>query len=151
MKIINSIIGKTIKEVRIMSFYMNFKLVCDVLSVYVKVDTCDWYRFTTSDGDNIIEIMEEEPIELTLNEIEDEFAYPIKTVNFAYIDKKIKEIYKYTYVNNEDELNGFYIELNDYSGFSLFEEDDCIKIFDGIKLNEEYSLIRYSKSSSSSS
>jgi hypothetical protein len=140
-RIINSIIGRTIKEIRVMSFYINLKLVCNVISLYIKVDTGAWYKFTTSDGQNIMELLKEEPIEIMLKEIEDEFAYPIKILNLKYIYKRCKEIQEYMYNNQTDELNGFYIKLDDESGFSIFEEDGCITIFDGIKMDDEYSLV----------
>lgn len=139
--VLNSIVGKTIEEIRVMSFYKNLDLVCDVIVLYIKVDTEVWYKFTTSDGLNTVELLNEEPVKIMLEEFEDEFAYPIKTVDLNCNNKKLKEIKEYMYESQNDELNGFYIELNDGSGFSLFEEEDCLKISDGIRIKDGYSLI----------
>lgn len=99
-KIINSIIGKTIKEIRVMSFYVNLKLVCDVIALYIKVETGAWYKFTISDGQNIMALLKEEPIKIMLKDIEDEFAYPIKDIDLKYINKRVKEIREYRYNEN---------------------------------------------------
>lgn len=139
--IINSIVGRTIKEMRVMSFYINRKLICNIIALYVKIDTGIWYKFVTSDGRNTIEVVDGEPLEIMLEEIEDEFAYPIKTVHLHYNNKKIEKIMEYQYKNQTDELSGFYIKLDHGGGFSFFEEGNCLRIFDGIKIDDEYSLV----------
>ena len=140
-KTINSIIGRTIKEIRIRSFYLDLELVCEIISLFIRVDTEVWYKFSMCDGENFIEIFEEEPKEIMLNEIQDEFAYPIKTISSNYVDRKIIDIKEYIYKNLWDELNGFYIKLDNETGFSYFEENDCPMIFDGIKIDKEYSFV----------
>jgi len=135
--VFNSIIGRTIYEMRVMSFYINRKLICDMLVLYIKVNTGEWYKFTSSDGQNEIELIKEDPKEVVLDEIEDEFAYPIRTVNLCYRNKTIKEIKEYVWKNCSDELVGFYIELTDSTGFSFINSDDnCSKIFDGFIIDD---------------
>lgn len=143
--IINSIIGKSIQEIRAMSFYINCKQVCEIIVLYIRIDDDKWIKITTSDGHNVIELLANEPKEVQLDEIEDEFAYPIKSINTCYINKHIKELKEYIYKNQSDELNGFYLEFTDGSGFSIIEKDDCLILLDGIWLDDNYSLIPFSK------
>ncbi len=138
--ILNLIIGKRIVEIRIMSFYLNKKNICDIVAFYVRIDTDLWYKFTTSDGYNFITLEKEEPLEIMLDEFEDEFAYPVKKINLHYINQQILGIKEYQYKNYPNELNGFYIRL-DKGGISLFEEDDCLKIYDGIISHDDYLLV----------
>lgn len=140
-KIIDSIIGRTIKEMRVMTFYLNRESICGLISLYIKVDTGFWYRFTTCDGENIIELLQDEPLEINLEEIEDEFAYPIQKIDSHWIDNKIEDVKSYIYRNFDDELNGFYFRLDTNDGFSLFEKDDGLKIYQGLIQEEGYSLV----------
>jgi hypothetical protein len=141
MSIIDSMIGHTIRAIRAMAFYIDLKLICDVIVLYIEVDTGKWYKLTSSDGKNIIEMSNEAPIEVNLKEVEDEFAYPVQTFASNYLDGKICGIKQYSCKNSEDEFNGFYIELDQGAGFSIFNENECLKIFDGIKLDESYPLV----------
>lgn len=135
-----SIIGRKIKEFRVKSFYIDRKLICDVIVLYMQIDTGEWFKFTTSDGENSVELLIKEPITVKLENIEDEFAYPIKVIKLDFIGSTITDIKQYIWNNQADELNGFYIELDKKKGFSLIDVDDCLKIFDGILLHDDYTL-----------
>lgn len=139
--VVNLIKGKSLKEIRVMSFYLNLKQVSEIIVLYIRIDGGIWIKFTTSDGHNTIELMSKEPKVVLLEEIEDEFAYPIKAINSKYINKSIKEIKEYIYKNQYDELNGFYIGFSDETGFSIIEKDDSLLLYDGIWFDDEYSLI----------
>lgn len=139
--IVNSMIGRTIEEMRVMSFYIKPKLISDIIVLYIKVDTGEWFKFWTSDGQNSVELLNEAPVKVELEEIRDEFAYPVKTIQSNYFGREIMGIKQYSWNNQMDELNGFYVELRDGTGFSIFEEDDCLKVLDGIKVDDNYTLI----------
>ena len=124
-----------------MSFYISRKLVCDIIVLYIRVDTGVWYKFTTSDGRDCIEQEKEEPLEIMLEQIQDDFAYPIMTIHLPCKKKIIAKIMDYKCNNQLAEVNGYYIKFNDGSGFSIFEKEDCLKISDGVIISDEYSLI----------
>lgn len=126
---------------RVLSFFIDRKPVCNLIALYIRVDTGLWYKFTTSDGINIIELEKDEPLEINIEEIDDEFAYPIKKVDLHYINSKIESVKNYMYKNSIDEFNGFYVKLDENEGFSLFEEEGCLKIYNGIKMEDGYSLV----------
>jgi len=140
---LDSIIGRTITEIRVMSFFISRKLICDTIALYIKTDTGLWYKLFTSDGFNFIESQQAGPIEITLDEIDDDFAYPVNKINILYSKGKIESINKYMYKNYPDELNGFYIKLDKGAGFSLFEKEGCLKIIEGIIIDKDYSLVEY--------
>lgn len=134
-------LGRTIKEFRIMSFYRNLKCVCDITALYIKVETGDWYKLRTSDGVNFMELLNEEPLEVRLDQIDDEFAFPVRSIQSKYIEKTIVDIKQYAYNKEPDSLSGFYLHLSDNLGFSLFSEDICLEMSDNIRITDNYFLI----------
>lgn len=109
--IIETLIGKKIQEFRVMSFFINSELICDIINLYLKVENEEWYKFTTADGKNNIEKLENEPGLVSLDLINDDFAYPIKTIQNKYINNRILDIKEYLWNGRKDESNGIYIEL----------------------------------------
>ena len=86
---------------------------CNILVLYVKIETEQWFKFTTSDGVNIVELLKEEPKILELSQIKDEFAYPVKSLFENYYSERICAIKQYMPKNKTDELNGFYFEFEE--------------------------------------
>lgn len=140
-KLADSIIGKTIKEIRARSFYLNREIVCDNIVLFLRVESESWYEFYTSDGANSIRKIHE-PELTALDDFEDEFAYPVRTLDLNYLDGRIESIQYYIYKNHLDELNGFYFVLDNGLSFSFFEQEECTKICDGIITKDGYSLMQ---------
>ncbi|MPT36090.1 MAG: hypothetical protein E2604_13630 [Flavobacterium sp.] len=138
--IIKVLIGKVILEIRVMSFFINRNLVCEIIVFYVKTSDLKWYKFTTSDGVNVVEFLPDEPQLTSLDSINDDFAYPIKSIQNNYINCQIFNIKEYMWQGKKDESNGFYFEFEDNKNFSLFEDDGCLIIIDGIWFDENFSL-----------
>ena len=140
--IISTIIGNKIEEIRIQSFYLDNELVSEINSVLIKLNTGIWYNFNSIDGVNTILMLDKEPIESSIEEFKDGFAYPIKSVNLIYIGKIIKNIREYSYKNHIDELGGFYIELHGELSFSIFNNgQDITQIMEGCITDNDYVLI----------
>lgn len=139
--ILKTLIGKNIQEVREKSFYIKLGLVCKVLVLYIKIEGGQWYGFTTSDGINTVELLNGEPELISLNSIEDEFAYPIRLIHTDYTNCRIVDIKQYLFLGKEDECAGFYFELEKSKGFSLFDVNDCMQLTDGNRTEEDYYLL----------
>lgn len=127
------LIGREIEEMRVESFFLDAKLVCEIIAVYVKTNDKNWYKFTISDGSNIIEKVDLEPKILDLSSISDEFAYPIKKINDGQIRGKIVDIKEYKWMGEKNEDVGIYVAIEDRKGFSLIENEDCIVFVNGMK------------------
>lgn len=138
--IIETLIGKVILETRVMSFFINLNQVCEIVVLYIKTSDEKWYKFTTSDGVNIIEFLNDEPELVTLESINDDFAYPIKSIQNNYINCRIFKIKQYMWQGKSDESNGFYFEFDDDKNFSLFDNNGCLIIMDGILEDKNYRL-----------
>lgn len=124
-----------------MSYYINKQQIAEIIVLYIRLDGGNWIKITTSDGSNIIEKLDEEPKVIYLEDIKDDFAYPIKKIETKYIGGKIECIRNYIYNNDPFELIGFYFQFNNGFGFSLIEENGCLRLFDGILVKDKYSLV----------
>lgn len=140
---VESVVGRSIREARAMSFYIDGKLMCKIIVLYLKFDHGVWAALTTSDGKNVFELMDDEPHLLGLDEIEDECAYPVRSMQLNCIGKHMKKVWQYSWNGIADELNGFYIEFGDESGLSVYEKEDCLRIVDHLKKDDGYVLLPY--------
>lgn len=116
-------------------------MICNAIVFYIKTDANQWYELITCDGINSIHLLESEPVLLNLNEIKDDFAYPIEVMQNKYINKKIIDIQEYVSLKANGEYGGFYIALEDNNGFSLFDNDVCFAFTDGMRTENDYELL----------
>jgi len=128
----DQLIGQRIKELRTMSFFLNLKLMCNSVALYIKTGDDFWYGLTLFDG--ILNIVKEddEPSISFLSDINDEFAYPIDVIHDYQFDGRISDIKRYLWQGDEFECFGVYIEFENGSGFNIIEDDNCLSIVTGI-------------------
>lgn len=119
----NQILNKTITQTRFSSFYMELELICNFLCLFIELDNIQWFSITISDG--VLSIKKcKEPRLITLDEIKDDFAYPIYEFDSTILNKIIKSINAFYYLNQEDECYSIAIELSDSKQIILLDKDD---------------------------
>ena len=143
VSVVESVVDRSVREARAMSFYIDRRLICKIIVLYLKFDHGVWAALTTSDGKNVFELMDGEPRLLGLDEIEDECAYPVRSIQLNCIGKHMKKVWQYSWNGIADELNGFYIEFEDESGLSVYEKQGCLIIIDYLRKDERYVLLPY--------
>lgn len=143
--IIKELLSKEIIEIRVMSFYIELKQICEIIAIYIKTENEYWYKLVISDGISKVEKQLIEPEISPLSNINDEFAYPIKKLEKFDFNGKIKNIKKYLYNGLKDECFGIYFELENSINFSVIENNDCLKIINGFENNydKNYTLVNY--------
>lgn len=74
------LVSEHIKDFRGRSFFINNELVCEILMLFFRTSISGWVSLSINEGIAIFSQVESEPFLLDLNEINDEFAYPIKNI-----------------------------------------------------------------------
>ena len=128
-------IGDTIKEIRVSSLYIDFKLETEIVMVYFLLDNLKWYEIVISDGKSVFSECKNEPVLSKLSLNGDEFQYPIKryTLNGDLFSNKITSLKKCLYKGYEDESSGFIFQFENENKLILFEKDDEIKFYESLK------------------
>lgn len=127
------LINEYLKDFRFRSFFIEKALVCRMLVLFFQVSSSGWVSLTIDEGVLRLSVEDSEPMLLDINDIDDEFAYPVETAfEFnSYIGRKITNISEYRLEGIEDGCIGVYIECGN-EGFSVVEEGSCLFLFDGI-------------------
>lgn len=127
------IIGERICEFRFRSFFMSGSLVCKMLVLFFRFSRSGWVSLDIGEGVLRILSVGSEPELLGLDEISDDFAYPIQRSNELdrYFGKDLLAVYKYVISGVEDDCVGVYFAFGD-CGFSVLESEDNLSIIDGV-------------------
>ncbi|HFH2864468.1 TPA: hypothetical protein ACGJQ6_005575, partial [Pseudomonas aeruginosa] len=127
------IIGEKIFEFRFRSFFMSGSLVCKMLVLFLRFSRSGWVSLDIGEGVLRILSFGSEPKLLGLDEISDDFAYPIQSSNELdrYFGKDLLAVYKYLISDVEDSCVGVYFDFGD-CGFSVLESEDNLSIVDGV-------------------
>ena len=122
------IIGKKIIKMRYQSFYLDFKQVCKIIALYIKLDNNNWYKLTSGDGKSIFEVEENEPYTNKGQKLVDEFEYPINDLNLDSLSRfgEIQKLEEYIWLGKKDESCGFLISFKNDRKLSIYEKDDCL-------------------------
>jgi hypothetical protein len=121
--------GKSIREFRSKSFYMDGSLVSEHLILFFDVEGV-WYSITIVDG---IVHLKKETLEPYLTKHHDmDFSYPISNVDLLskYIGLKVESVYTYNLVDINEGVLGLYISFGSL-GFSYYNVDDFSYVEDG--------------------
>lgn len=124
-------IGKTITEFRGRSFYIERRLVCNCLVIFIGMRENIWFSVTVSEG--LVQITkQDEPAIEGLDDILDEYAYPIFVLKDfeRYFGKTISALYNYKMNEKIDISIGLYVECEDI-GFTIWDENDCLRLIHG--------------------
>lgn len=138
------LIGRHILEVRATSFYIDYKRVCEIIILFIKVDDGKWYKIVSSDGSSSISSLLEEPGLVSIDSIKDEFAYPVFVINKSRFLGKIVDIKEYLWKGRDDESAGFYFALESRIGFSIIDNDDCLSVHEGLISGADFELTDFS-------
>ena len=127
------IIGEKICEFRFRSFYMSGSLVCGILVLFFRFSRSGWVSLDIGEGVLKILPVGSEPELLGLDEISDDFAYPIQKSDELdrYFGRDLIAVYKYLIPDMEEGCVGVYFDFWD-CGFSIFESEDNLSIIDGV-------------------
>lgn len=127
------IIDDRICEFRFRSFFISRSLVCEMLVLFFRFSETGWVSLDIGEGVLRILSVGSEPKLLGLDEISDDFAYPIRNSGELnkYFDKRLLAVYKYVVVSVEDGCVGVYFDFGS-CGFSVFESEDGLSIVDGV-------------------
>ncbi|MCE0460379.1 hypothetical protein [Pseudomonas uvaldensis] len=104
-----------------------------MLVLFFRFSGAGWVSLDIGEGVLRVLSVGSEPKLLGLDEISDDFAYPIRNSDELnkYFDKQLLAVYKYVVVNVEDGCVGVYFDFGG-CGFSVFESEDGLSIVDGV-------------------
>lgn len=127
------IIGEKICEFRFRSFFMSGSLVCKMLVLFFRFSRSGWISLDIGEGVLRILPVDPEPELLKLDDISDDFAYPIQSSDELdrYFGRDLLVVYKYVIAGVEDGCVGVYFDFGE-CGFSVFESEDNLSITDGV-------------------
>lgn len=126
------LINELLRDVRFRSFFMSGDLVCEFLVLFFKMSISGWVSLTISEGVSRFAVLDSDPELLELSEINDEFAYPIKSLNGLdkFFGLKVKAVYEYRMNGVEEGCVGVYLDFGG-CGISVTESDECMSVVDG--------------------
>jgi hypothetical protein len=75
------LINESLREIRFRSFYIGGDLVCEVLVLFFNMSISGWVSLTVGEGVSEFTLLALGPDLRGLTEIDDEFAYPIRSLN----------------------------------------------------------------------
>ncbi|WP_170870627.1 hypothetical protein, partial [Pseudomonas aeruginosa] len=104
-----------------------------MLVLFLRFSRSGWVSLDIGEGVLRILSFGSEPKLLGLDEISDDFAYPIQSSNELdrYFGKDLLAVYKYLISDVEDGCVGVYFDFGD-CGFSVLESEDSLSIIDGV-------------------
>jgi hypothetical protein len=138
------ITGEKIFEFRYRSFFMSGSLVCKMLVLFFRFSKSGWVSLDIGEGVLRVLSVCSEPALLALDEISDDFAYPIQNSDELdrYFGKELLAVYKYVISDMEDGCVGVYFNFGD-CGFSVLESEDNLSIIDGVvRISDDMVLSR---------
>ncbi|MGG7672782.1 hypothetical protein [Pseudomonas sp. WC2] len=130
-------------EFRARSFYVEGQKICEVVLLFFKLEKMGWISLSIGEGLAIFSHGLQDT-EYQLSEgVDEEFAYPVRVVGclLKYVGKKISRIYEYRMEGVDEGCVGVYFDC-ERDGFSVLEDDGCLKFSDGIcSLGDDVSLV----------
>lgn len=126
-------IGELFTDFRFRSFFIGEDLVCRMLVLFFQVSNVGWISLSIDEGIATFSLEKNEPSLLGLDEIDDEFSYPVQNATNleGYIGSKIINVYEYRLRGIEDGCVGVYFEC-EKKGFSVVENDGCLSVTSGV-------------------
>ena len=138
------IIGERLCDFRFRSFFMSGSLVCKMLVLFFKFSRSGWISLDIGEGVLRILSVGSEPELLGLDEMSDDFAYPIQSSDElnSYLGQDLLAVYQYVISDVEDGCVGVYFDFGD-CGFSVLESEDNLSIIDGVvRTSDDVALSR---------
>lgn len=125
------LINEVLRDVRFRSFFMSGNLVCEFLVLFFKLSSSGWVSLTISEGVSRFLKLDSDPELLELSEINDEFAYPIKSLSGLdkYLGLKVLSVYEYRISDIDEGCVGVYLDFGG-CGLSVIESNECLSVVD---------------------
>lgn len=115
------------------SFYIDNLLISDNLVIFFQLIDSRWFSLSIGEGVLCIQEEVQVPEYLSLDNIDDSFAYPIE--DLPALDKFkqsiLNEVYEYRLKDNLDFCIGVFLKL-DKGNFSVIDNDGNLSIIEGI-------------------
>ncbi|WP_458718225.1 hypothetical protein [Pseudomonas gregormendelii] len=127
------LINEMLCDVRFRSFFMSGNLVCELLVLFFKLSNSGWVALTISEGVSRFVKLDSDPELQDLSEINDEFAYPIKSLSGLnkYLGLKILSVYEYRVGDIDEGCVGVYLDFGGF-GLSVIDSNECLSVLDGV-------------------
>ncbi len=125
------LINEVLHDVRFRSFFMTGNLVCKFLVLFFRFSNSGWVSLTISEGVSRFLKLDSEPELLELSEINDEFAYPIRSLSGLdkYLGLKILSVCEYRISDVDEGCVGVYLNFGS-CGLSVIESNECLSVVD---------------------
>jgi len=104
-----------------------------MLVLFFRLSGLGWISLDIGEGMIRILPVDPEPKLLALDDVTDDFAYPIQSSDElnSYFGKDLLAVYKYAISDVEDGCIGVYFDFGG-CGFSILESEDNLSIVDGM-------------------
>lgn len=125
------LINEVLHDVRFRSFFMTGNLVCKFLVLFFRFSNSGWVSLTISEGVSRFLKLDSEPELLELSDINDEFAYPIRSLSGLdkYLGLKILSVCEYRISDVDEGCVGVYLNFGS-CGLSVIESNECLSVVD---------------------
>ena len=125
------LVNEYFKDFRLRSFYRKEISLPNACTVF-QTSVSGWLSLTIGEGVSKLSLESSEPELLDIDNINDDFAYPVQAAAELahYVGKKITGIYEYKMEEIEDGSIGIYFECGN-EGFSILENESCLFSVDG--------------------
>lgn len=126
------LVDEFLHDIRCRSFYMEGKLVCEVLVLFFEVSSSGWVSLTVSEGVSEFVVLDSEPKLLEFSDFNDDFAYPVGRLNGfeRFLGSKVVAVYEYRIVGVDEGCIGIYLDFG-WGGISIIEDEGCRSVVDG--------------------
>ncbi|WP_123598671.1 hypothetical protein [Pseudomonas frederiksbergensis] len=127
------LINEVLRDVRFRSFFISGNLVCECLVLFFKLSDSGWVSLTISEGVAGFLKLDSEPELQELSEINDDFAYPIKSLSGLdkYLGLKVLSVYEFRISDVDEGCVGVYLDFGG-CGLSVIESNECLSVEDGV-------------------
>ncbi|KJH79020.1 hypothetical protein UB23_00485 [Pseudomonas sp. ES3-33] len=127
------LINEVLRDVRFRSFVMSGNLVCEFLVLFFKLSSSGWVSLTISEGVSRFVRLDSDPELQDLSEINDEFAYPIKSSNGLdkYLGLEVLSVHEYRVGDIDEGCVGVYLDFGSL-GLSVINSNECLSVVDDV-------------------
>lgn len=127
------LINEVLCDVRFRSFFMSENLVCELLVLFFRLSDSGWVSLTVSEGVLRLLKLDSDPELLGLSEINDEFAYPVRSLSGLdkYLGLKVLAVYEYRLSDIDEGCVGVYLDFGG-CGISVIESSECLTVTDDV-------------------
>lgn len=126
------LINEVLRNIRVRSFFLGDNAVCEILMIFFEFSNSGWVSLTISEGVALFSVLKDAPEVVDLADINDEFAYPVKSLQGCeeLMGKRVSAMYEYRINAVREGCIGVYMEIEG-KGLSILESDGCLELLKG--------------------